>query len=377
MGGSVRLGRVFDIEIRLDYSWFFVFFLVAWSLSGGLFPQLGFAPGTSWVLGIVAAILLFVSVLVHEISHALMARRFDIEVDGITLFLFGGVAQIKGEPATPKAEFFIAGVGPLVSVIIGAVSLAVAFGIGFTGLKALAAVFGYLGAINITLALFNLVPGFPLDGGRLLRSAVWHFTGNVRKATRWASNMGRLFAWILIAYGVMQILGIGGRSNIVGGFWMVLVGWFLNNAAQTAYQQLLLKRALSGVAVADVMSHNLPTIDADMRVSDFIPQFLVPYDFLAYPVVRHGEFVGVVTVDDIRRLPGDTWGVTCVGALAHPPENERVIDEYQDAWDALTQMLENNVPRLLVMHNGQLQGVVSRDAIVRLVQAKMQFGARP
>lgn len=371
MGGSIRLGSVLGFEIRLDYSWFLVLFLMAWTLSVGVFPSVyRFDPGLSWVLGIVAALLLFVSVLVHELSHAVVARRHGTEVHGITLFLFGGVAHLKDEPTSPKAEFLIAGVGPITSLVIGAVCLGLSLMLPVEGaLRPLAAVLNYLGIVNIALALFNLVPGFPLDGGRLLRAAVWHFTGNVRKATQWAAMSGQAFGWILIGFGLLRVFG-----GDLGGLWLVFVGWFLNRAAQSAYQQLLLRRALSGVSVSEVMTQEVPIIDADMRIPEFVEAYVLRHEHTVYPITRNGDFVGVVTLDDVRQLERDLWGVTSVGSLAHAPEKTRVLHHDQDAWDALTQMVENDAPRLLVVENGKLEGIVSREAILRLVQMKSRLG---
>jgi Zn-dependent protease len=371
MGGSIRLGSVLGFEIRLDLSWFLVMLLMSWTLATGVFPSVyGFNAAASWVLGTLAALLLFASVLIHELSHAIVARRHGLEVSGITLFLFGGVAQLKDEPATPRAEFQIAGIGPVTSMAIGLACLGLSLSLPIDGaLRPTAALLNYLGVVNIALALFNMIPGFPLDGGRLLRSAVWHFTGSLRKATHWAALSGQVFAWIMIAFGVMRVL-----AGDLGGVWLVFVGWFLNRAAQASYQQLLLRRALSGVSVSDIMTQDVPVIDADIRVPEFVEKFLLQHDHSVYPVARHGEFVGVVTLDDVRSLERDLWGVTCVGALAKEPEVERVLHHDQDAWAALTQMIENDAPRLLVVDDGKLAGIVSREAILRLVQVRSRLG---
>jgi Zn-dependent protease/CBS domain-containing protein len=371
MGGSIRLGRVLDIEVRLDYSWFLVFFFMVWALSSRVFPGLfDFGPAINAVLGTAAALLLFASVLVHEFSHALVARRHGIEVSGITLFLFGGVAQIKGEPESPKAEFQIAAVGPATSFGIGFLCLALAWLTGTAlGAAPLAALFTYLGMINIILALFNLVPGFPLDGGRILRSAIWHLTGNLRKATRWSSNVGQTFAWLLIGYGLYQLF----HQNL-GGLWSICIGWFLNNAAESAYQQLLMRRALQGVPIEEAVIHDVPEVDAELRIPEFVDRYLLRYDYSAYPVTRDGELVGVVTVEDVRSLEREYWGVTAVGSIAHAADEERIIFARADAWTALTQMIEADVPRLLVMQDGRPVGFVSRESILRLIQRRMRLG---
>lgn len=371
MGGSIRLGTVLGFEIRLDFSWFLVLFLMTWTLSISVFPTVyGFAPQVSWVLGSLSAVLLFASVLVHELSHAIVARRHGMEVHGITLFLFGGVAHLKDEPPSPKAEFLIAGVGPLTSLAIGAACLGVSMSLPLTGaFRAVAAVMNYLGIVNVALALFNMVPGFPLDGGRLLRAAIWRFTGSIRKATQWSALSGQAFGWLLMGFGLLRVL-----AGDFGGLWLALVGWFLARAAQSAYQQLLLRRALSDVSVSQVMTQEVPIIDADSRIPEFVEGYVLRHEHTVYPVTRNGDFVGVITLDDVRQLDRDLWGVTCVGALAHEPEETRVLHHDQNAWDALTQMVENDAPRLLVVDNGKLEGIVSRDAILRLVQMKTRLG---
>ena len=372
MGGSIRLGSLFGFEIRLDLSWFLVLCLTTWSLASGVFPTVyHFGPSMSWSLGFIAALLLFASVLIHELSHALVARQHGIEVTRITLFLFGGVAQLKDEPNSPRAEFFIAGVGPLTSLALGAACLGLSLSFPVHGvLRPSAAVLNYLGIVNIALALFNLVPGFPLDGGRLLRSAIWHFTGSLREATRWASLFGQGFGYLMVGYGVFRVA----LAHDFSGLWMVFVGWFLSSAAQTAYQQLLLRRALSGVPVSDVMTNEVPQVDGDMRIPEFVTDYVLQHDYSAYPVVRRGEFMGIVSINDVRHLDRELWGVTCVGAITHQPDEERVVHHNQDAWHALTQMVENDAPRLLVVDNGRLRGIVSREAIMRLVQMKASLG---
>lgn len=371
MGGSVRLGSLLGFEIRLDFSWFLVLALTTWSLAAGIFPAVyHLTPAISWITGLVAALLLFCSVLLHELSHALVARKHGTEVTGITLFLFGGVAQLKDDPTSPRAEFLIAGIGPVVSIALGAACLGASLALPVHGgLRPLAALLNYLGIVNLALALFNLVPGFPLDGGRMLRSAIWHFSGSLREATRWASLLGQGFGYLMAGYGAFRFL----FSHDFSGLWLVFVGWFLSSAAKSSYQQLLLRRALSGVPIRDVMTHEVPQVDGDMRIPEFVSDYVLRHDFSIYPVVRRGEFMGVISAEDVRRLEREVWGVTCVGALAHQPEEERVVHHNQDAWDALTQMLETDAARLLVVDNGRLQGIVSREAIMRLVQLKSRL----
>ncbi len=373
MWGNIRLGKLFGIEVRLDYSWFLVFFLLAWSLSVRLFPGMEFAAGTSWVMGIIAALLLFASVLAHEISHSLMARHYGADVSAITLFLFGGVAQLRGEPRTPKQEFMITIVGPITSVVIGGICMLLAWLISLaTGLNPVTAVLSYLGVINVILAVFNLIPGFPLDGGRILRSAVWHQTGNLRKATRWAATAGKVFAWLLIGYGLIFRVLLAGD---LGGLWLVFIGWFLNSAAQAEYQQLLLRQTLRGVPVEEVMERNVPMVDAGLPVSQFVNDYLLRFDHAVYPVQRDGEFAGLVTLEDVKGLDRRAWNSTPVGGITDPADAQMIVEAQTDTWEVLTRMLENDATRLLVTdEDGHLVGAVSRSAIVQLMQRKLQLG---
>lgn len=372
MGHGIRAGRIAGIEIRLDYSWFLVFFILAWTLGTGVFPAAYRLPQPLALgLGAVAAVLLFVSVLIHELSHALVARAHGSEVAGITLFLFGGVAQIKSEPETPRAEFLIAAVGPAVSALLGMACLGVWFALGgpYTmlagdAMHATGALFNYLGVINGVLALFNLVPGFPLDGGRILRSAFWAWTGDLVKATRWAAMGGQFFGWVFIAKGLWDVV----VDNRFTGLWLVFIGWFLGVSARAALQQVVLKRTLREVPVSAVMSQEAPAVDGDLRLPEFVERYLLPGEHRSFPVYRQGEFLGVVNAEDVARLEREYWGVTCVAALARMPEGEGVVDESQNAWTALTQMLESNSERLLVQRDGKVEGVISREAILRLVR---------
>jgi len=371
MGGSIRLGTVFGFEVRLDYSWFVVFAVLAWNLSRFVFPRdYQFDPATSWVLGISAALLLFASVLVHEISHGLVARRFGIEVTGITLFLFGGVAQIKGEPSSPKQEFLIAVVGPVVSLLLGCACIPLSWSLAaLPAWRAAAALTNYVGFINLALAAFNMVPGFPLDGGRILRSFLWQVSGNLRRSTRWAANFGHVFAWLLIAAGVLLLV----LNRDPGGLWLIFVGWFLNNAAEGAYQQVILRRALEGVPVSEVMTHDLPVIDADMPIPRFVDTYLLREDHTVYPISLAGEFVGVVTAADIRTLDRDLWSATSVGTLAHAPDETALIRADQNAWEAFSQMVESDAHRLLVMDQDRVHGVVCRESISSLLQRRIRL----
>jgi len=370
MGRGLRVGRVLGIEIRLDPSWFLVFCLIAWTLSVGVFPSRGFRAAEGWALGITAALLLSASVLAHEVSHAVIARRYGLEVRGITLFLFGGVAQIRNEPPSPRAEFFIAGVGPAVSLLIGGVCLDIALALGTArSSPGLAALFTYLGAINLLLAVFNLIPGFPLDGGRMLRSVIWHFNENLPAATRWAAGAGRVAAWLMIGFGVWRL-----TAGDLSGVWRVLIGWYLHTAAQGAYQQLILRRSLAGVRVSQVMTASPPTVDAALRVDQFV-RLWADGRGGAYPVTQEGRFLGVVTLEDIQDLDCELWQTTAIEAITHAPGPGHTVDGDTEAWEALVQMLEHETPRMWVLAGGELRGSVSRESLLQFGRSEAPLAA--
>jgi Zn-dependent protease/predicted transcriptional regulator len=368
---GVRLGRVFGFEISFDWSWLLIFFLVVFTLASGYFPSLHhhFGLRTNWMLGVAAAILLFASVLVHELSHSLVARSFGVEVKGIMLFIFGGVSQTAEEPKSATQEFWMAIVGPATSFMLAAF-----FGIlelaGYQAKWPVAAValVGYLSTINLFLGAFNLVPGFPLDGGRVFRSVVWGATGDLTKATRWASHSGQAFGYLLMGVG---FVGIVASRELIGGLWLILIGWFLTGAARSSYQQLVVRQALSGIPVEKVMTSDVPEIPADMSVRQFVDEQLLRHDYACYPVLKGDQVMGVVGAEEVRTVPSEMWDSTPVESIAHRVDGAHKIDTHADVWDALAKLAGQNVCRLMVMEDGQLKGTLGREAIYRLIRTKM------
>ncbi len=384
MGRGIRLGRVLGFEISIDWSWLIVFALVVWTLAVGFFPYAypSFSPGLVWGLSVINALLLFVSVLIHELSHSVAARRYGTDVKGITLFLFGGVSQTADEPKSAREEFWMSVVGPLTSFVLAGVFYGLAFAArSFDWPLAVMAVTGYLGLINGLLAVFNLIPGFPLDGGRVLRSIIWAATGSLKRATRWASYTGQVFAFILIAIGLVGIPGtiVMGvlQGNLIGGIWLVIIGWFLAGAAKQSYQQVLIRDALSGVRVEQVMTTDVPVIASTTTVRDFVDQHLLKHEYSCYPVVDPDSenVIGVVGSEEVRTIPSSEWMLTPIGEITHRIDSGYRISVDDDAWDAVTKLASPEVCRLLVMDNGHLRGTVGRDAVFRLVQNKMQLAA--
>lgn len=369
---TLRIGRLLGIPIYIDVSWFIVFFLVVFILAQYYFPQA--SPRLSqilyWTAAVMTALMLFASVLLHELMHSFVAKRNNIGISGITLFIFGGVSRLQEEPHSPEVELKMALAGPLTSfalaVCFGAVLLAGKSGLGTLGFEVLK----YLVIINLVLGSFNLLPGFPLDGGRVFRAILWGVTGSLEKSTRYAAYVGQGFGYLFIFMGFSLLVL---RQWLSGG-WFVFIGWYLNNAAQQSYQQLVIRRALSGIDVHRVMTTDFPHVDAGTSIYDFVHDFLLKYDYSAFPVTSDDTLVGIVTIDEIRETPRAEWEDTKVGEIARPPEEERVIDENDDAFEALMHMAETNSRRLLVMHDGKLKGMVTQDSIITLVRTKMRIG---
>jgi len=372
-GGGFSLGRVLGFKIDVDWSWLFIFGLVVYSLAVGYFPHFypQFGVTTNWIVGVIAALLLFASVLAHELSHSVVARRYGIDVKGITLFIFGGVAQTKQEPKTPKVEFWMAIAGPLMSFAIAAVFyLFGSFGVQ-TGLpEPLIAIFGYLAFINLVLGIFNLVPGFPLDGGRVLRSLIWGATGNLVKSTRYASYAGQGFGFLLIAFGFWQIL----VGAFIGGLWMIFIGWFLSGAARSSYEQILLRRSLEGIQVKQVMTKDVPVVTPDTTLDTFVHDYLLQTDYRYFPVTDGDRVRGMVGIEEVRQIPREDWAYVTVDRIVQPVEDECRIKEEDDAWQALTQLSEMDARRLLVMDDDHLEGMVTRENLFHLVKVRTELG---
>lgn len=372
---GIRLGKILGFEINIDWSWLLIFALVVYTLAGGYFPMVypGFTVATTWLMGILAALLLFASVLVHELSHSVVARHYGTDVKGITLFLFGGVSQTTDEPKSAREEFWMAIAGPLTSFALALLFyLAGGAAALFAVPTPVTAICGYLAMINALLAVFNLVPGFPLDGGRVLRSAIWGATGDLTRATQIASTSGQFFGYLFMAFGFFRFIA----GDLIGGLWLIFIGWFLTGAARSSYQQLLVRNALSGVAIEQVMTTDVPVIPADMSVRQFVDESLLKHEYSCYPVVQGEDagVIGVVGAEEVRTVPSANWADTTVAQITHKVDGGYQVKSDDDAWDALAKLASGEVCRLLVMEEGHLKGTVGREALFRLVQTKMQLG---
>jgi Zn-dependent protease/predicted transcriptional regulator len=371
MQGSVKLGSIAGIDIRIHYTWLFAFFLIALSLALGYFPSSNseFGVGMQWILGIVAAMLLFGSVLVHELAHSLVAGARGLRVNSITLFIFGGVSSITREPASSKDEFLIAVVGPLTS--FGLAAIFWLLGQAAPSGSGIAAIAGYLAFANLLLGLFNIVPGFPLDGGRVLRSIIWAYTRNMSGATRIASYIGQTIAFVLIGWGIVNVLS----GNFVGGLWTALIGWFLNSSAEGARQQDSVQNLLDGVPVSSVMDVSPEAARPELLVSEFMLQHALRRGQRTLPVLDDGRLIGLVSITDAKHLDQDAWAATPVSDIMSRTPLKTVGPD-ADLSTALRLLVENDVHQLPVVQNGRLVGMLTRADIMRYIQLGPELRSR-
>lgn len=373
MARGIKIFKILGIQVSLDFTWFVVFSLVVWSLAVGYFPvqypgQVGL---TYFLMGIISSLLLFASVLFHELSHSHVANKLGLEIKEITLFIFGGVAKLSKEPDDPMMELKIAVAGPLSSVFLAALFW-VLKNIVETAIASpfITAILGYLVMINIVLVVFNLIPGFPLDGGRVLRAILWLRTNDVQKATSVTSSIGKGFAMLLIFFGIAQILA----ANFLGGMWAVFIGLFLQQAAESGYQQVLLKKALLGVKVKDAMTKDVVAISKNYTITKVVEDFFFVYHFIGFPVVSDGNLVGMLTLNDVRTVPKQEWHNTFVKDVMDSNINNMIIEAEDNVMDALTKMITLEKGRLPVMDNNKLVGIITRQDIMKLMEFKADLG---
>lgn len=370
MNESVRLGRIAGIPVGANWSVAVIFLLIALGVAGGRLPaEYPGAGGAAYlVAGTAAAVLFFVSLLAHEVAHAVVARRNGLPVDGITLWLFGGVSRLKGEPRTPGADFRIAGVGPATSLVLAAVFAAVAAVATAAGLDGLAVgVARYLAFINLMLALFNLVPAAPLDGGRLLRAALWRFRGDRTRAAVGAARAGRLFGFVLVGLGFAQVLTGAG----LGGFWLVLIGFFIVSAASAEAQQAVVSDALTGVRVRDVMTPDPLSAPVDLPVSRFLDEYVLTHRFSSYPLhTSDGRPAGLVTLSCLRTVAPEKRPWTAVGDVAVPSAEVPTASPDEPLLDLLQRTEGRTDGRALVVDGGRVVGIVSPRDVAQLLQVR-------
>jgi len=367
MDTSIKLGRIFGVDVGIHWSWIFIFFIVTWSFATGVldhfYPQ--WSGTQRWTVGALVAGVFFLSILAHELSHAIVSNRSGLPVKSITLFVFGGVANLTREPASAGTEFRIAIVGPLTSLALGALFAAgwavlLPFSDGAAGVSA------NLSIINVSLALFNMLPGFPLDGGRVFRSIVWARNRDRLRATRTASMVGE---WI--AYGIMAI-GIGYTifGNLFSGVWFLLIGFFLRNASSASYEQLLTEQSLSGVRVRDVMRAGVEQVPPDVTLEQLVHEHVLRRNARCFAVVGGGQFLGLISLTDVRNTPQPQWRETTVYRAMTPANKLHTAAPSDDLTSALRLMAQHDVHQLPVMHGRDLAGMVTRAEIMRFIQLR-------
>jgi len=369
MRTDIKLGRVFGIEIGLHYSWFLIAFLIVLSVAGQFSAaHKDWSQGLIWSLSVVTALLFFVSLLLHELAHSLVAQAHNLPVKAITLFALGGVSQIEKNPSDAKTEFWMAIVGPITSCAIGAVSLGAALLCGWTPGKSAAtpvvAMLVWLGYINFGLGVFNLIPGYPLDGGRVLRGILWWKTGNADQSTRIATRIGEGVGFAFIALGVMEVFGGAGLN----GLWIAFIGWFLMQAAAESYREVVAGPLLSGRHVADLMSSDCPTVDGHMDVQHFVDEEMLRSGKRCFLVEENGRFAGLITPHEIKHLARSRWPVTMLSSVMLPAARLHTVTPETSLKDALEVMTTNDLNQLPVLADGHLRGTVSRSQVLQLFQ---------
>jgi Zn-dependent protease len=366
---AISLGRILGIPIGLDYSWFLIFALVTWMLAVSYYPsEFGNWPAAQyWVVGAATAIMLFVSVLLHELGHSVVAMRYKIPVRSITLFIFGGVAQIGAEPPSASAEFWIALAGPVVSF-----ALAILFGLLqpiFVAVAPLLALAQYLAYINGTLAVFNLIPGFPLDGGRVFRAIVWGVTHNLRRATIIAANVGRVIAYLFILVGVWQML----NGNFGTGLWIAFIGWFLENAASAQVQQQTVHDLLADHRVTEVMSRDYATIPENATLQNLVDDHILGAGRRCLLVTQDDKTVGMLTVHNVKEVPRTAWPTTTAAQTMIPMAQVKRVEPGEELWAALEEMDRDGVNQLPVMVDGQCLGMLSREDVISYMRTRREL----
>jgi Zn-dependent protease/CBS domain-containing protein len=379
-GTRWRLFRLLGIPVSMDLSWLLILAVLTLSFAEG-FPAIvsryfpgdvrPLSPADYWIMGLVTALAFFTCIVLHEFSHALVARSRGMPISGITLFLFGGVAELGEEPTSASTEFLMAIAGPIVSAVLAGLFWIVAE-VGYHGNwpHPVVIVLGYLATINLVVLIFNMVPAFPLDGGRVLRSILWGITGNVRRATRWASFAGQPFAFILIAWGVLLFFS----HNWVGGIWSVLIGMFLNTAAGSGYQQVVIRQALQGEPVRRFMNTNPVVVSPSLHLLDWVEDYVYRYHHRAFPVASNGHLEGVITTQDISDIPRREWGEHTVSEVMSTDLQAVGISANADAMEALSKMQRNGLSRLVVTEEGRIVGLVSLKDLLRFLNLKLELG---
>jgi Zn-dependent protease len=371
-GRSITLFELLGFKIRVDISWLLLAVLVTWSLALGVFPLWyeGLAPATYWWMGFAGMLGLVFSLVFHELSHSVVARHYGLKIKGITLFIFGGVAEMAEEPKSAKVEFWMAIAGPIASFAL-ALAFYLAAGLGEAqGLPVpVNGVLNYLAFINLLLGAFNMIPAFPMDGGRVLRAALWHWRGDLRQATRIASNAGKTFGLLLIALGVLNVV----TGNFIGGMWWFLIGMFVRGAAESSYQQMLSRRLFEGEPVRRFMTHETVAVPPELPLDRFVQDYVYEHHYDLFPVVSGQRLVGCIAVRQLKTQPREKWPYLAVRDLMVPCTEENTVDPGMDAIEAMALMNRTGSSRLVVAVGDRLVGIVVLKDMLELFNLKMDL----
>jgi Zn-dependent protease/CBS domain-containing protein len=372
-GHRITIFKLFGFEVRIDASWVIIAVLITWSLAVGYYPYRyrGLSAGDYWIMGAVSALALFASVVAHEFSHSLVARHYGLPMRGITLFIFGGVAEMGEEPRNAKTEFLMAIAGPICSIVLGVIFYAIYEAGRGAWTAPVEGVIGYLAVINWLLAAFNLIPAFPLDGGRVLRSALWHWKGNLPRATRVAATIGSGFGILLIVLAVWQLFS----GNFIGAMWWFLIGLFLRGAAQSSYQQVIVRQALEGEPVRRLMRPDPVTVSPDLSIEDLVEDYIYKRHYKMFPVVapESRRLAGCITTSAVKSVPREEWTQHRVAEVLQPCSPENTIAPETDAVEALAQINRSGQSRLMVVDHGELVGVLALKDLMGFLAAKLDL----
>lgn len=375
---AFKIGRIAGIDIRIHWSWFAIFGLLTYWLATGFYDDVydDWTTEEEWAASIVTTVLFFTSVLLHELSHSIVARRLGLPVQNITLFIFGGVSALGAEPSSARQEFQVAIVGPLTSFVLGGICAVITL-VGWLALDRVDtppfAVAEYLAFINIAVGIFNMLPGFPLDGGRVLRAAVWSRNRNMLRATRYASTAGTIISFGLMAVGVVSILA----GNWIGGVWFIVIGWFLRNSAEQSYQQLVFKQTLEGVKVGELVNRSFYGAPPDMSLADVVTQYMFGHSQRAVPILVADDLLGIITMSDLQRVPTDQWSEVSAFKAMTPKERLYGVAPDDDVMQALEIMASQDVHQLPVIESRSFLGFITRADVLRLIQIRSQLSASP
>jgi Zn-dependent protease/CBS domain-containing protein len=371
-GKRIPLFKLFGFTVKVDLSWLILAVLITWSLAEGLFPHYfkGFSNGTYWWMGVGGAVGLFLSIIFHEFSHSLVARQFGLPMKGITLFIFGGVAEMESEPASAKAEFLMAIMGPIASVVLGVAFYFVqAAGKHIGWPDPVNGVLQYLAVINFILAGFNLLPAFPLDGGRVLRSILWGIKGNLRWATRIASGLGSAIGIFMIVFGFLSFIS----GNFIGGIWYFLIGMFIRQAAQTSYSQLLMRNTLAGEQIGRFMETDPVHVSPTLSVEELVNDYFYKYHYKMFPVSDGEGLIGCVTTKQVKELPREEWDRHTVKDVLVPCSDQNTVSPQTDAMQALSLMNRTGNSRLMVVDKKRLLGIVTLKDMLKFLSLKIDL----